>query len=540
MVVAMGLLHSGIDEAATVVFATLHPGCTPFAFARGRRTIAREEMSDRERNPWVAVEVATDPVAHATALKRAHERGLAGGSPEMRSLIAASWRRSLAAGVDPESPPEVLLDEQALVAARERSPLAPAIEAVHAALSDLDAETRGLVAIADADATLLWVDGDDSVCELARRMRFEEGASWAESAAGTNAVGTAAALDHAVQIFSAEHLVTAVHPWTCAAAPIHDPDTGELLGIVDLTAAMRTAHPHTLSLATLAAHAAEATLRLRSLELGARLRERWERALVGRRCPSLVVDESGKLIAARGAADLPPRVELPAGRAGAVTLPDGRVCEAEPLDGGAILWLARRRRSGAPRLRLRLLGHGAHAVLAGGPAERALRSLELLAVLALHPEGLTAEQLALALYGEEGKTVTVRAQVHRVRAHLGEALVTAQPYRLPANVDADWLTVQRLVAEGKPREALAAYSGPLLPTSEAPAIAEARGLLEESLRRSVLTTADPDLLARWLAHPAGASDLAASRALVAVLPPGDPRRAAATATAAHLARLATA
>jgi hypothetical protein len=38
-------------------------------------------MSDRERNPWVAVEVATDPVAHATALKRAHERGLAGGTP---------------------------------------------------------------------------------------------------------------------------------------------------------------------------------------------------------------------------------------------------------------------------------------------------------------------------------------------------------------------------------------------------------------------------------------------------------------------------
>jgi transcriptional regulator of acetoin/glycerol metabolism len=112
-------------------------------------------MSDRERNPWVAVEVATDPVAHATALKRAHERGLAGGTPEMRSLIAASWRRSLAAGVDPESPPEVLLDEEALVAARERSPLAPAIEAVHAALSDLDAETRGLLAIADADATLL-------------------------------------------------------------------------------------------------------------------------------------------------------------------------------------------------------------------------------------------------------------------------------------------------------------------------------------------------------------------------------------------------
>jgi hypothetical protein len=51
-----------------------------------------------------------------------------------------------------------------------------------------------------------------------------------------------------------------------------------------------------------------------------------------------------------------------------------------------------------------------------------------------------------------------------------------------------------------------------------------------------LTTADGELLGRWLAHPCGADDLPAARALVAALPVGDPRRAAATATAALLAR----
>ncbi len=50
-------------------------------------------------------------------------------------------------------------------------------------------------------------------------------------------------LDHAVQIFSAEHLVAAVHPWTCSAAPIHEPATGELIGVVDLTADLRTTPP---------------------------------------------------------------------------------------------------------------------------------------------------------------------------------------------------------------------------------------------------------------------------------------------------------
>ena len=76
----------------------------------------------------------------------------------------------------------------------------------------------------------------------------------------------------------------------------------------------------------------------------------------------------------------------------------------------------------------------------------------------------------------------------------------------------------------------------LLPPSDAPAIVQARQLLDESLRRSILSSADPGLLCRWLAHPSGADDLAAARTLVAVLPGGDPRRAAATATAAAIAQ----
>jgi hypothetical protein len=112
----------------------------------------------------------------------------------------------------------------------------------------------------------------------------------------------------------------------------------------------------------------------------------------------------------------------------------------------------------------------------------------------------------------------------------------SHPYRLNIPIDADWLEVRRLVAAGRPREALRAYRGPLLPDSEAPEIVGARAILDESLRRSILSSADPELLLRWLEHPSGADDLAAARTLVAVLPCGDPRRAAATATAAAIAR----
>ena len=65
-------------------------------------------------------------------------------------------------------------------------------------------------------------------CATARptTMNFVEGALWSEAGAGTNAVGTALAAEHAVQVFAAEHFTEPVQRWTCAAAPVTDPDTG--------------------------------------------------------------------------------------------------------------------------------------------------------------------------------------------------------------------------------------------------------------------------------------------------------------------------
>jgi len=493
-------------------------------------------------NPWVALDVTTDPVARSRELRRIHEHNLAGeagSSPDIRELVRESWQRSLGAGVHPDQGgAPIRLTPSEVEEARARSPLGPAIGVMHSKLSRLDEDARHIVAIADADANLLWVTGDGETCERAREMRFEEGAAWSESEAGTNALGTALALDHPVQIFSAEHVIEAVHPWTCSAAPIHDPRTGKPIGVVDLTADLRTHHPHTLPVAELAAATTESALRLRALQITERLREGWETAISGRRTPSALLDEDGWVIAARGIRDLPTRLELTMDEAvRPIVLPDGRCGELEALEtGGVILWLCRRSRVRIPRLRLQFLGQNASAELGSGRRERGLRSLELLAVLAMHPEGMTTEQLALALYGEQGKAVTVRAQVHRVRACLGARSVEPHPYRLNVPVEADWLEVSRLVGAGRPREALRAYRGPLLAGSDAPDIVEARALLEESLRRSILTTADPELLSRWLAHPSGADDLAAARTLVSVLPCGDPRRAAATANATVIAR----
>jgi transcriptional regulator of acetoin/glycerol metabolism len=80
------------------------------------------------------------------------------------------------------------------------------------------------------------------------------------------------AADHAVQVFAAEHFNEVVQRWTCSAAPVHDPDSGELLGVIDITGLMRTQHAHSLAIALTTAHAVESDLRIAMHERDARLR----------------------------------------------------------------------------------------------------------------------------------------------------------------------------------------------------------------------------------------------------------------------------
>ncbi|MFF9777953.1 GAF domain-containing protein [Streptomyces sp. NPDC013978] len=78
--------------------------------------------------------------------------------------------------------------------------------------------------------------------------------------AGTNAPGTALELGHPVQIVNGEHYNSAAHAWSCAAAPVRDPATGPLLGVVDLTGGSTIATPRALAAVRAAALAAEAEL----------------------------------------------------------------------------------------------------------------------------------------------------------------------------------------------------------------------------------------------------------------------------------------
>ena len=82
------------------------------------------------------------------------------------------------------------------------------------------------------------------------------------------------------------------------------------------------------------------------------------------------------------------------------------------------------------------------------------------------------------------KDVTIRAEMSRLRKLLG-CLLVASPYRLVADVDADFLEVERLLHSGDAAGATRGHRGPLLVGSKVPGIVEARDRLERALRPAV-------------------------------------------------------
>ena len=215
-------------------------------------------------NQWLAIDVATAPAKRAREVRVAWERfisgarkqfddGDAGQTKSIRAPIAASWRRSAAAGVDPSGLriAPVVADADETTARWEVHPLAEMAPLIRSCLAASADESRHLIVVSDANGVLLWVEGNARVrLQAADSMNFAEGTLWSEGGAGTNAIGTALAAEHAVQVFASEHFNEVVQQWTCAAAPVHDPDTGQVIGVIDLTGEMATVHPHSMAVAT--------------------------------------------------------------------------------------------------------------------------------------------------------------------------------------------------------------------------------------------------------------------------------------------------
>lgn len=399
-------------------------------------------------------------------LDQARERVLVGDPVRgVPSAIHASWLRARNTGMRPDGtlPPVPMVDGDVARYRREH-PLASVWPALRESLRWATADTGQLLIVSDAAGHLLWFQGDPGPLRMAERVHMLPGSLWSEDAVGTTAVGTTIALRRPFQVFGPEHYLSFARQFACSAAPIHDPVSGELLGTVDLTSAIDTDRALKLSLVTTAAKLAESQLLAEHLRRQARLREKYADRISRRLgARAAIVDANGAVVHEGPDGWLPAR--LPGLTAeGPTVLPDGRHAVVESLDADRFYLVMTAPKAGAePILRFEGLGRArARLTLGDTIHELTGRHSELLALLLAHEEGLTAEELARAIYGDDGRAGTVRAELSRLRPVLGHRL-GSDPYRIVGARAADFLVpgVDRLR---------------LLPRSTAPGVRALRGV----------------------------------------------------------------
>ncbi|MGW3954947.1 GAF domain-containing protein, partial [Streptomyces sp. NPDC004752] len=383
-----------------------------------------------------------------------------------RPVIEQSWGRMLRGGVDPDRdvrPAPLSADE--VRCRREVSPLAPVLPVLREGLLSVADTAHHIMVVADADGRVLWREGCTSVLRKADGFGFEVGADWREDVVGTNGVGTPAVVGRPVQVFAAEHFVRTHTSWTCAGAPITDPRDGRLLGVVDISGPLETMHPATLAWVGSVAKLAEARLRERHHGSLERLRAVAAPVLARLDERALVVDENGWTAAVTGM-PYTRRIALPKSlTAGRRWLAGLGACSVEPLAGG---WLVRAVDEQPPPAATRVVldlarPHRWSVTVSAGAApwsrELSLRHAELLYLVAVHRAGRSAADLAEDVFGDPSRTVTVRAELSRIRRYLG-VLLRHRPYRFCEDAEVEVLLPDQI------RD--------LLPHSTAPAVTAAR------------------------------------------------------------------
>ncbi|BBY17937.1 hypothetical protein MLIT_35290 [Mycolicibacterium litorale] len=383
-----------------------------------------------------------------------------------RRVIEESWHRLMARGIEPDTLPEPEVEGTTLEELRQASGLMSVLDDLSRGLESLIVEGDNILVVADARGRVLWRAGSRAVLGSADRLGFIEGAHWGENAVGTNAIGTALMSNSAVQVFSAEHFARSHHSWTCAGAPIKDPRTGHVIGVVDVSGPAATVHPTTVALVDAVARLAESHLREQHNRTLNSLRMVAAPILARIGSPALAVDPDGWVAAVDS---LPPhnRIALPREVApGRLLVPALGLCDVDPLPGGWLVRLAADPEADGvgAQVALDLRNPDSPALqmvgqVGGWRRDLSLRHAEILLALSFRPEGRSAPELARDLYGDASRVVTVRAEVSRMRKQF-VGLLAAQPYRIAHSVR---LEVQY------PADMMR-----LLPTSTAPVVHAAR------------------------------------------------------------------
>jgi transcriptional regulator of acetoin/glycerol metabolism len=232
------------------------------------------------------------------------------GEPEaaapLAGIVVASWQRSLRLGVNPagRAAPMAAVGDRYMALRHRNRDLITASADIFGRIESMLAESRCMMLLTDPFGIVLETAGDHGTIDEGERIHLVRGGQWNEDVMGTNGIGTALATGQPAQVHASEHFCEGIKAWTCAAAPIHHPITGKILGVLDISGPPTTYQRGNLSLAVATARQIETALAEKVQRERARLLEHCLQMVPSLgQAEMLVVDRAGRVVFANGKPD---------------------------------------------------------------------------------------------------------------------------------------------------------------------------------------------------------------------------------------------
>ncbi|WP_083704689.1 sigma-54-dependent Fis family transcriptional regulator [Motiliproteus sp. MSK22-1] len=180
-------------------------------------------------------------------------------SEDHHAVIEASWDRCREYGLNPSSEPVIerlnqgevnnLKEEHHFLVETTGNEVLPYYE-------NILSNTQCMILLTDSRGQVLNSWGDRRFLNKQQKAYLDPGSNWVEQVNGTNAIGTAMAQGHAVQVQKDEHFLKANRFMVGSAAPIFNVDH-DLLGVLDVSSDTYLPQAHTLGMVKLMSQSVE-------------------------------------------------------------------------------------------------------------------------------------------------------------------------------------------------------------------------------------------------------------------------------------------
>lgn len=167
-----------------------------------------------------------------------------------KQFVAKSWDQCTAMAIDPElkKAPKITKKEFLLICQKRKHLLLQISQPIVNKFSPFFDYSKYIIILADENGIILFVNGNPELIKEGLKYAFDIGACWTEESVGTNAIGNCLALGQPICVVGEEHFVKQWRAYACAASPIRDPFSGEIIGVLNLTCHTKDFHIFSLGI----------------------------------------------------------------------------------------------------------------------------------------------------------------------------------------------------------------------------------------------------------------------------------------------------